>query len=121
MILRKRRSISCDQDGPSPKKSKDVDLSEHRQKISLLKDEMKKKTPKSKHIKELMADTWNERRQWMVEECPSVQEVVTKYPPLRLQRWVGYIHVKGLKWIVNLIIPALTECFETEEADQEQG
>ena len=50
--------------GLHQKKSKDVDITEHGQKISLLKDEMKKKSLKSKHIKELMADTWNERRQW---------------------------------------------------------
>ena len=77
--LRKRRKR------PSDKK----DPAEHKQSLSVLKEEIRKKK-KIKNIKQLLMTTYTEWRRWIVEEGPSVQDVVRQYPPLRIQRWVCF-------------------------------
>lgn len=80
----------------------------HRHNLVELKDEMKKKKPKSKVIKELMDDTMHERRQWIEKDGPSAQDVVIMYPPLRIQRWVCF-NVLRLLQIIYLFFTYVGE------------
>ena len=57
--------------------------------VGLLKEELRKKKPKSKIIKKLMDETEQARRDWIGDYTPTVLEVLGEYPALRLQRWVS--------------------------------
>lgn len=65
-----------------------LDTDEYKSNVKLLKEELKKKKPKSKTIMNIMDDTEQTRRTWITTDGPSVQEVLTEYPSLRFQRWV---------------------------------
>ena len=57
----------------------DLDTDEYKSNVKLLKEELKKKKPKSKTIKNIMDDTEQTRRTWITTDGLSVQEVVTEY------------------------------------------
>ena len=50
--------------------------------VAALAEETAKSEPSRKVIKSLMAKTFTKRRQWIFDECPRVQDVVDKFPPL---------------------------------------
>lgn len=75
-------------DQPASKKPR-IDESEYKRYLNLLKQEMKKKKPKSKVVKQSLDETMDERRRWIEIDCPTALDVVIMYPPLRVQRWVS--------------------------------
>ena len=50
--------------------------------VAALAEETAKSEPSRKVIKSLMAKTFTKRRQWIFDECPRVEDVVDKFPPL---------------------------------------
>ena len=61
---------------------------EYQKQLEKLKKIMRKKH-KSKDIIEILDNTMEQRRQWILEEGPCVSDVVIDYPVFRMQRWVS--------------------------------
>ena len=58
-------------------------------KVLELQEEMKKSKPIKSKVASLMKDTFSKRRQWISQDLPSVEEVITKFPPLKKARTVS--------------------------------
>ncbi len=84
----KRKYSAADEDDEAPNAKKPC-TDECESNLKLLKEELKKKKPKSKEIKTLMDETEGSRREWIDNDGPTVQEVMCVYPTLRFQRWVS--------------------------------
>ena len=61
----------------------------YEQNVTDLHDEMKKEKPSKKVIKNLMNDTFAIRRNWIMANHPSVQDVLEKFPPLKTAQHVS--------------------------------
>jgi hypothetical protein len=72
----------------APSAKKQCKDNKYKQHIRRLKEEMKKKKPKSKVIRELLAETEDMRRQWIQEDAPPSHDVVLEFPVFRHQKWV---------------------------------
>lgn len=57
--------------------------------LEKLEAELKKKNPDKKYIKKAMETTFLQRRKWIQEECPSVKEILSKYPLFRKSKYVS--------------------------------
>lgn len=58
--------------------------------ISLLRQEVSKPKPNVDTITSLMGRTFTERRQWILDNVESVQEIVEKYPFLSKSTYVRF-------------------------------
>ena len=58
-------------------------------KVLELQEEVTKRKPKKSKVASLMKDTFTRRRQWISQDLPSVEEVITKFPPLKKARTVS--------------------------------
>ena len=94
-----RTSTSSDPDSSQPRKrarlttatterSEDEET-KYEQNVTDLCDEMKKEKPSKKVIKSLMIDTFGVRRNWIMVDHPSVQDVLEKFPPLKTAQHVS--------------------------------
>ena len=80
-----------------PKRAKSHSVSEvtreeedmYEQKISELYEEVGKSKPRKGKISSLMRETFKKRRQWIVQDMPSVEEVLEKFPALKKGRTVS--------------------------------
>ena len=61
----------------------------YEQKISELHEEVGKSKPRKGKISSLMRETFKKRRQWIVQDMPSVEEVLEKFPALKKGRTVS--------------------------------
>ena len=69
---------------------KKIKISVDRQKeMKQLETELQKKKPDSKFVKKAMDATFLERRMWIQEECPSVKEILLKYPVFKKSKYVS--------------------------------
>ena len=69
---------------------KKIKLSVDRQEeMKQLEAELQKKKPDSKFVKKAMDATFLERRMWIQEECPSVKEILLKYPVFKKSKYVS--------------------------------
>jgi hypothetical protein len=59
-------------------------------KVLELQDEGKKPKPSKSKVTSLMKDTITKRREWISKDLPTVEEVITKFPPLKKARTVSY-------------------------------
>lgn len=48
--------------------------------LKKLEAELQKNDPDKKFVKKALETTFLQRRRWIQEECPSVQEILSKYP-----------------------------------------
>lgn len=92
----KSHALSDDNDDSEgdqpPSKKPHIDMDEHNRNLVLLREEMKKRKPKSKVVNNLMDEMELERRRWITSDCPTANEVVAEYPSLRVQKWVSCDH-----------------------------
>ena len=61
----------------------------YEQKISELHEEVGKSKPSKGKVSSLMKETFTKRRQWIIQDLPSVEEVLQKFPPLKRARAVS--------------------------------
>ena len=54
-----------------------------------LEAELQKTNPDKKFVKKAMDTTFLQRRRWIQEECPSVQEILLKYPIFKKSKEVS--------------------------------
>ena len=60
--------------------------------------------PKSSVIREVLDETFDHRREWILHEEPSVGDVIIEYPVFRFQKWVSaYCVMCCILTIVTLI------------------
>ena len=52
--------------------------------ILLLREECDKDAPQYAVLKSIMIETVNQQRHWITTELPSVEEVLEKFPPLKM-------------------------------------
>ena len=52
-------------------------------------EEVKKTKPSKRKVASLMKDTFTKRRDWISKDLPTVEEVITKFPPLKKARTVS--------------------------------
>lgn len=71
-----------------PSKKARIDEAEYKSLLAILKEEMKKKKPKSQIIKDTLDATREERRRWIEKDLPTADEVILLYPSLRVEKWV---------------------------------
>ena len=92
-------STSGDPDSSHPRKKarlssaatepSEDEQTKYEQNVTDLHNEMKKEKPSKKVIKSLMNDTFAVRRNWIMVEHPSVQDVLEKFPPLKAAQHVS--------------------------------
>ena len=58
-------------------------------KLLQLEEEVKKTKPSKRKGASLMKDTFTKRRDWISKDLPTVEEVITKFPPLKKARTVS--------------------------------
>lgn len=56
--------------------------------LKKLEAELQKKDPDKKFVKKALETTFLQRRRWIQEECPSVQEILSKYPIFKKSKYV---------------------------------
>ena len=78
----KRRSSVCLQVDEETKHT-------HEEKRKALQEELQKPKPSKSMVKKLMEETSTGRIQWMDQECPMVEEILSQYPPLRSGKMVS--------------------------------
>ena len=61
----------------------------YEQKISELHEEVGKSKPRKGKISSLMKETFEKRRQWIIQDMPSVEEVLEKFPALKKGRTIS--------------------------------
>lgn len=54
-----------------------------------LEAELQKIKPDKKFVKKAMGTTFTQRRWWIQEECPSVQQILLKYPVFKKSKYVS--------------------------------
>lgn len=57
--------------------------------LQKLEAELQKKSPDKKFVKKAMDTTFPQRRRWIQEECPSVQDILFKYPIFKNSKYVS--------------------------------
>jgi hypothetical protein len=50
--------------------------------------EAEREYPRKKLLKKLLLETLEKRRQWIRNECPTVEKVLNEFPILKVKRWV---------------------------------
>ena len=65
-------------------------------KLKRLQEECEKATPKGSLVKRLMTATFSGRRKWILEETPSISDVLQVFPPLKQsqrvrKQFVGFV------------------------------
>ena len=58
-------------------------------KVLELHEESEKTKPSKRKVALLMKDTFTKRREWISKDQPTVEEVITKFPPLKKARTVS--------------------------------
>lgn len=69
------------------KRVQDIDITEeedetYEQNVVALIVEAKKNTPSKRTVASLMEKTLSKHRQWIMKDCPKVDEIFTSFPPL---------------------------------------
>ena len=73
-----------------PKPCKKIKLSVDTQKeLNQLEAELQKANPDKKYIKKAMDTTFLQHRSWIQAECPSVNEILMKYPLFKKSKYVS--------------------------------
>ena len=57
--------------------------------LEKLETELQKKNPNKSFVKKAMDTTFLQRRKWIEEECPPVQEILIKYPIFKKSKYVS--------------------------------
>ena len=61
----------------------------HEEQKKALQEELQKPKPSKSKVKKLMEETSAGRMQWMDQELPMVEEILSEYPPLRSGKMVS--------------------------------
>lgn len=81
---------------PPPKRKKRAQMSEragesddYQMNVVMLKKELEREAPRSSVVKSLMQATFDERRQWIVQERPPISDVLDLFPCLSQEKYVS--------------------------------
>ena len=66
------------------------DNENHEENVQELAEELQKEKPRSSTIKLLMKKTYHGQRHWIVQDCPSVKDVLGVFPCLKESSRVNY-------------------------------
>jgi len=84
-VVKRRKSGGNTEFEPSAKEVDDLEQLEQ----TFREDD----NPSKRYVKKAMKATFKARRKWIVEECPSVLEVLEKYPVFKEERHVSNMRV----------------------------
>ena len=61
--------------------------------LEKLEAELQKPKPDKKFVKKAMGTTFVQRRWWIQEDCPSVQQILLKYPIFKKSKYVSVANI----------------------------
>ena len=82
----------------------DIDMEKEGDYEEMVKQMNEKPGPKSNCMKKLMKNTYQQRRTWIVEAAPTMDEVTDKFPYFKKSSWVLYLYCciwKVLRYIFS--------------------
>ena len=56
-------------------------------------------------LKKMMDNTFSKRREWIHNTCPSIEDILTKFPPL--SQGFKYVSYTCISWCIYLFLPII--------------